>query len=1608
MNSVRFFLALVILTMVSVVMTFAQAVGDYGSVTSGNWNDVTTWGTWDGSGWTGVPAAPPAATDNVWIVGSFTVEVTTSPNTCNNLNVASGKLYANLALPTSSIRYIRISNGGVVTVTGGMLGDTVGVGDVLSLEAMGSMTITGSGGIVSLGRIRTSGTATSFSITLDRDLDLNYNGSSGTGGMALYTSNVSGSTCIITLNAGKTLTLNDGAYVGTGSSTAADGTASTTYNIDGTVNMTANGRMSLNVGTALTSTLNVGGVLNVGQQFVVASSSAVVPTIAVNASGIINLGTGGSGAVTFGSPTQAITGPGTFNLLSGATISISSPDGISLSGASGHIQTATRNFSSGAIYAYAGTASQVTGTGLPSSPTGLTINNVAGVTLTNSATVTGTLTFTLGNLITGANTITIGPAGTVSRTSGHVVGRLQKNVATGAAVSRSFEIGTGADYTPIDVTFASVTTTGTLTATTTAGDHPNIASSTIDPTKSVNRYWTITNGGVGFDAYDATFNFVGTDVDAGANPSVFIAEKYSAGSWSGLVEGARTSTSTQITGVTSFSDFAIGEALGTPPAPGFELSVSNLDFGSVTLGNAVIDTFFIRNIGTATLHVTSIVSNNTPEFIVAPGSATVPAGDSVLATVRFAPTAAGPASATITFTDDALGSPHTLQASGTGLAVGTTILSNGTGGGDWSLSSTWQGGIVPTGIDSAVVRGTDSVYVSVDVACAGLSGGSTAKLALYDTLTVGNATLRGLVVVQANGRLTVSGTATFENGSTYQHARDGGTIPTAAWNAGSTCSMTGITGGVPGNSNQNFYHFIWNCPGQTANLNTAWSGNTIGGNITCINSAGSRFQFTNNTAYAAPITINGDVIVIGGGLTPTGSSGAASYVVNTLGNVIVTGGNLGVSRGSGGIVTWNLFGNVSISNATLQTSNTASKYVFAGSGTHTVALSNVTYTSQNNFEVSGSSTVDMGTSVLRGSGSFTMNPGATLRSGHPGGLDSTLSNTGAKALGSGSNFVFNGTSLQNTGRVLADTLNNLTISNSSGVVLSDSIVVNGTVSLTSGDLDLNGKKITLGPSGVLSETTGNTLVGTSGVVSTTRTLTAPSVSTDIAGLGIMIGSSADLGSTVLTRGPAIQSGAGSGSIKRYADITPTTNTGLNATLVFKYDDSELNAIPETNLLLFKSTDNGTSWVNAGGTVNTSANTITLSGVNDLSRWTAAATGPAITCVPVPHFGGWNLVSLPVRDPIPNDSVRSLFPTSFFAYVFEFVPGSGYVQRYRMAFGKGYWAKFPAIGTDTICGTAVTRDSISVVAGWNMVGAITNPVDTSTITSLPPGLRSSNWFGYSTGYSTVTQLLPGKGYWVKANGAGLFILANPPLSGLTKGGTSTGLSVDALNSLTITDNKGASQTLYFGADAKDEIQLAQFEMPPAPPEGAFDARFESPDGGMMVRTHASRVETMIDFPVRIQSLDYPVTVSWNVRSSDATYELGDAVGQSIGSRLIAGDGSITVRNNAVKQIILKVVGAGIPTSYALYQNYPNPFNPSTTIKFDLPVDSRVTVEVYNVLGQRVRTLINENRRAGYEAIEWNGTGDSGQQLSSGVYFLRIDATGVNGKTFADVRKLMMLK
>ena len=97
------------------------------------------------------------------------------------------------------------------------------------------------------------------------------------------------------------------------------------------------------------------------------------------------------------------------------------------------------------------------------------------------------------------------------------------------------------------------------------------------------------------------------------------------------------------------------------------------------------------------------------------------------------------------------------------------------------------------------------------------------------------------------------------------------------------------------------------------------------------------------------------------------------------------------------------------------------------------------------------------------------------------------------------------------------------------------------------------------------------------------------------------------------------------------------------------------------------------------------------------------------------------------------------------------------------------------------------------------------------------------------------------------------------------------------------------------------------------------------------------------------------------------------------------------------------GGSIPGEFALSQNYPNPFNPTTTIGFTLPTAAHVSLDVYNMLGQRVRSLIDAEMEAGAHQVDWNSTDQNGHPVSSGVYFYRL----VAGANVAS-RKMVLLK
>ena len=118
--------------------------------------------------------------------------------------------------------------------------------------------------------------------------------------------------------------------------------------------------------------------------------------------------------------------------------------------------------------------------------------------------------------------------------------------------------------------------------------------------------------------------------------------------------------------------------------------------------------------------------------------------------------------------------------------------------------------------------------------------------------------------------------------------------------------------------------------------------------------------------------------------------------------------------------------------------------------------------------------------------------------------------------------------------------------------------------------------------------------------------------------------------------------------------------------------------------------------------------------------------------------------------------------------------------------------------------------------------------------------------------------------------------------------------------------------------------------------------------------------------------------------------------------MADNGALTLGVKA-SAAVLSINGELLPDVFALHQNYPNPFNPVTTLRYDLPENGYVTIIIYDMLGRKVKTLINKTQDAGYRSIIWNATNDYGRPVSAGIYLYQIQAG-----EYMRTKKMVLLK
>ena len=133
-----------------------------------------------------------------------------------------------------------------------------------------------------------------------------------------------------------------------------------------------------------------------------------------------------------------------------------------------------------------------------------------------------------------------------------------------------------------------------------------------------------------------------------------------------------------------------------------------------------------------------------------------------------------------------------------------------------------------------------------------------------------------------------------------------------------------------------------------------------------------------------------------------------------------------------------------------------------------------------------------------------------------------------------------------------------------------------------------------------------------------------------------------------------------------------------------------------------------------------------------------------------------MISLPMT--VSDGRKTAQFPTAI-SSAFGFDNTVGYMERDTLRNGEGYWLKFGSAQSVLITGIPLSRDTIDVRAGWNLIGSITSSINASVIVQIPSGIVQSPFFEFNGSYTVAGSLEPAKGYWVKSSAAGQLVLSS---------------------------------------------------------------------------------------------------------------------------------------------------------------------------------------------------------------------------------------------------------
>ena len=372
--------------------------------------------------------------------------------------------------------------------------------------------------------------------------------------------------------------------------------------------------------------------------------------------------------------------------------------------------------------------------------------------------------------------------------------------------------------------------------------------------------------------------------------------------------------------------------------------------------------------------------------------------------------------------------------------------------------------------------------------------------------------------------------------------------------------------------------------------------------------------------------------------------------------------------------------------------------------------------------------------------------------------------------------------------------------------------------------------------------------------------------------------------------------------------------------------------------------------------------------------------------------GWNLIGSPQTTAFnPFQELPGAVNETLFGF------NGAYTDETQLIAGQGYWIFTNELTEATFNPPFESSITRTVNTGWNLISGPWQDVEFDAVSDEDGVLVPGTLFAFSDGYTQTSLLEPGKGYWVLAAEDGTITmsldLGLPPGKQLPEETLGEGLLA-----FEVSHGEGHSLSFLQG-DLTDEVSQAAiraFSMPPPPPSGAFDIRFE---GNSRLARQAEATLKVIS-PVN----DLIISLEETPWSEGQSLELGLLYGEESDERRIIvlhPGGSTTVPAvNEAGQVLTEIhtkagglvsigdqAGSELPSELALKQNFPNPFNPSTTIAFELPTESDIRLAVYTMLGQQVALVAQEHRSAGIHTVQFDAS-----SLSSGVYIYRLEAAG----------------